>query len=72
MRSVQELVVIIEALRNTRDVETSLQGLNQLRRAVGRADGVQVLQTFVEQYESFDMLQQIWDAQLTVRRRFHT
>lgn len=64
-----EVLSTVEALRNTRDGDVTLRGLNQLRRAVASSEGGAFLRAYLQHTGSFDDLQAVWDAQLTVRVR---
>ena len=61
------VVQVVDAIRNTRDVDTNLHGLNQLRRALESGGNLAFLQQYTFHAGGFDDLQGVWDAQLTVR-----
>jgi hypothetical protein len=63
----QQATDILVAISNTRDVDSCLRGLNQLRKAAKSDHGAGILVALVKQSPQFAELQAIWDAQLTVR-----
>ncbi|GAB4818251.1 hypothetical protein N2152v2_005297 [Parachlorella kessleri] len=61
------VVQVVDAIRNTRDVDTNLHGLNQLRRALESGANLAFLHQYTSHAGGFDDLQAVWDAQLTVQ-----